>query len=143
MTFLSYNLTLDNSIEFSFLVPLFPPTPHKLKCLKSIVKTVFPCDQCEYMANYIGNLKRHQRTHNFKEIFLFNCTQCEKQFELKRYLLQHIKTHCQNKTKVEISFKCEGHHLAITLKEDIQMQCRNICIENLIKAHFRLQRSLV
>ena len=49
------------------------------------IETYFYCDKCEYLFPEKGNFQNHLCSH------LFHCSLCQKQFEKKSYLNDHIQ----------------------------------------------------
>ena len=50
------------------------------------------CDVCSYATTKMSNLKRHMKLH-IKVNSELNCPDCDKSFEIKKYLTAHMKTH--------------------------------------------------
>merc|ERR1719347_1486993 len=71
-------------------IPLNSRSSHMKKC---ITGPEFKCEVCPYVTEQANNLKRHKGKHQKekKEKEIICCKQCDKTFQFKHHLTQHIK----------------------------------------------------
>ena len=62
------------------------------------------CDICSYATAKVSNLKKHMKVHNkvkSEHVGPLNCPDCDKSFEIKKYLTAHMKTHIAKDTSTK------------------------------------------
>ena len=85
------------------------------------------CDVCSYATAKMSNLKRHMKLH-IKVKSELNCPDCDKSFEIKKYLTAHMKTHLakdhstkdENKEKKKCSTCSYETHKNFNLKKHMK-----------------------
>ena len=75
---------------------------------KCITGPEFKCEVCPYVTEQANNLKRHKGKHQKekKEKEIICCKQCDKTFQFKHHLTQHIKTHSKSQMTEKGNFSC-------------------------------------
>ena len=66
------------------------------------------CDICQFISSKTSTFKRHMKRHEkpkLEPVGPLKCPECDKSFEIKKYLTAHRKTHEKGIAK-EKNFKC-------------------------------------
>ena len=64
--------------------------------------TLKKCDICTYVSTKTANVKRHMKRHDnpkLEPVGPLHCPDCDKTFEIKKYLTAHRKTHVEGLAK--------------------------------------------
>ena len=117
--------TLSNS-EWSTLSPAKGG-----KACKVLSEKNKKCDICSYATAKMSNLKKHMKVHTkvkTEHVGPLNCPDCDKSFEIKKYLTAHMKTHLakdnsnkdENKEKKKCSTCSYETHKNFNLKKHMK-----------------------